>query len=71
MAGVPTDVSCERIIRVLAKAGFTIVREGKHCVMGKGELLVVVPRHHRIKRETLRDIIKDACMTIEQFKKLL
>lgn len=32
--------------------------------MVMGDKIVIIPRHARIKRETLRDIIKDAELTI-------
>ena len=71
MSQVPTDVSSERVVRVLRKAGFELAREGKHISMVKGDRIVVIPRHKRIKRETLRGIIKDAGLSIEEFRKLL
>jgi predicted RNA binding protein YcfA (HicA-like mRNA interferase family) len=39
--------------------------------MTNGELLVVIPRHPRIKRETLRGIIHDAGLTPEEFRDLI
>jgi predicted RNA binding protein YcfA (HicA-like mRNA interferase family) len=68
---IPTDVSWDRVINALKKIGFVVRREGKHTSMTKGENIVIIPRHKRIKRETLRDIIKDAGLTIEGFKDLL
>jgi predicted RNA binding protein YcfA (HicA-like mRNA interferase family) len=68
---IPTDISWDRVVNALKKAGFSVKREGKHTSMAKGDCIVVVPRHKRIKRETLRDIIKDAGLTIEEFKCLI
>lgn len=39
--------------------------------MSKDDRLVIIPRHPRIKRETLRGIIEDAGMTPEEFRELL
>jgi predicted RNA binding protein YcfA (HicA-like mRNA interferase family) len=39
--------------------------------MAKDERLVVIPRHSRIKRETLRGIIEDAGLTPEKFRNLI
>ena len=71
MSQVPTDVSSERVVRALKKAGFELAREGKHISMVKGDRIVVIPRHKRIKRETLRGIIKDAGLSIEEFRNLI
>lgn len=32
-------------VRALEKAGFTIVRQGKHVVMSDGVRIVTIPRH--------------------------
>lgn len=56
MSNIPTDLSTKRIIRALKKAGFEIMRQGKHISMAKEDKIVIIPRHKRIKRETLRDI---------------
>ncbi len=67
----PTDLSSERVVRALRKAGFIVARQGKHISMVKGDRIVVIPRHRRVKRETLRDIIKDAGLSTGEFKALL
>ena len=71
MISIPTDLSGERVVRALKKVGFEIAREGKHISVVKGDRIVIIPRHKRIKRETLRDIIKDSGLTVEEFKVLL
>jgi predicted RNA binding protein YcfA (HicA-like mRNA interferase family) len=58
-------------VRALEKAGFWIVRQGKHIVMGNGERLVTIPRHNPIKAYTMGGIAKDAGLSIEQFNALL
>jgi len=70
MAGMP-GVNHLDAVRALRKAGFEIVRQGKHIVMSDGTRQVVLPRHNPIKGITLGGIIKDAGLTVEEFRKLL
>jgi len=58
-------------VRALEKAGFRIVRQGKHIVMSNGERLLTIPRHNPFKAFTMGGIVKDAGLSIEQFKALL
>jgi predicted RNA binding protein YcfA (HicA-like mRNA interferase family) len=36
-------------VRALEKAGFKIVRQGKHIIMSNGSRFVTLPRHNPIK----------------------
>jgi predicted RNA binding protein YcfA (HicA-like mRNA interferase family) len=59
-------------IRVLEKAGFEIIRQGKkHIVMSDGTRFLTVPRNNPINAFTMGGIVKDAGLTIEKFRKLL
>lgn len=58
-------------VRALEKAGFTVVRQGKHIVLTDGNRQVTIPRHNPIKAFTLGGIVQDAGLTIEEFRKLL
>lgn len=58
-------------VRALAKAGFQVIREGKHTVMSNGVRMIVIPRHNPINAFTMGKIVKDAGFTIEEFKRLL
>ena len=58
-------------VRAFEKAGFRIVRQGKHIVMGNGERLITIPRHNPIKAFTMGGIVRDAGFTIEEFRRLL
>jgi predicted RNA binding protein YcfA (HicA-like mRNA interferase family) len=58
-------------VRALQKAGFRIAREGKHIVMSDGRRIVTIPRNNPINAFTMGGIIRDAGLTIEEFKKLL
>jgi len=58
-------------VRALEKAGFHIVRQGKHIVMSDGTRQVTIPRHNPIKAFTMGGIVQDAGLTVEQFRRLL
>jgi predicted RNA binding protein YcfA (HicA-like mRNA interferase family) len=58
-------------IRALEKAGFRVVRQGKHVVMSNETRILTIPRANPINAFTMAGIVKDAGLTIEQFKKLL
>lgn len=64
-------VSHRRAVRALAKAGFTVVRHGKHIVLSDGRRILTVPRANPINAYTLGGIVKDAGLTAEEFKALL
>lgn len=58
-------------VRALEKAGFRVVRQGKHIIMSDGVRQVVLPRHNPIKAFTMGGIVQDAGLTVEEFRKLL
>jgi predicted RNA binding protein YcfA (HicA-like mRNA interferase family) len=58
-------------VRAFEKAGFHIVRQSKHVVMRSGDRLITIPRHNPIKAMTMGGIVRDAGLTIEEFRKLL
>lgn len=69
------SVSAERVIRALEKAGFEVVRiTGSHHIMrhpdGRG---TTVPTHpgRDLAKGTLRGILSDIGMTIEDFRRYL
>jgi len=64
-------VSHRRAVKAFAKAGFWVVREGKHISMTNGERIIVIPRATPINAFTMGGIIKDAGLTIDEFKELL
>jgi len=55
----------------LEKAGFHIVRQGKHIVMSDGVRILTIPRHDPVNAFTLGGIVRDAGLTEEEFRKLL
>lgn len=59
-------------VRVLEKAGFRIARQGKHIVMTNDDgRIVTIPRHNPVNAFTMGGIVRDAGLTIEEFKALL
>lgn len=65
------DVNHLAAVRALEKAGFCIIRQGKHIIMSDGVRQVVIPRHNPIKSFTMGGIVQDAGLTVEEFRKLL
>ena len=58
-------------VRALEKAGFRVVREGKHIVMSNGQRILTIPRANPINAFTMGGIVRDAGLSIEQFRALL
>ncbi|MEI6451082.1 MAG: type II toxin-antitoxin system HicA family toxin [Actinomycetes bacterium] len=58
-------------VRALQKAGFVIVRQGKHIVMSSGTRILTIPWHDPVNAFTLGGIVRDAGLTVEQFRELL
>jgi predicted RNA binding protein YcfA (HicA-like mRNA interferase family) len=57
--------------RALEKAGFRIVRQGKHIVMSDGRRILTIPRNNPINSYTMGGIVRDAGLTAEEFRDLL
>lgn len=57
-------------VKALQKAGFLIVRQGKHIVMSDGVRIITIPRNNPVNAFTM-GIARDAGLTVEEFKKLL
>jgi len=69
-------LSGNEIIKALSSAGFQIVgRKGSHVRLKKKTLysinIVIVPVHPEIKRGTLKAILRQAGLTVEELEKLL
>jgi predicted RNA binding protein YcfA (HicA-like mRNA interferase family) len=58
-------------VRALEKAGFRVVRQGKHIVMSDGIRILTIPRHNPVNAFTMGGIARDAGLSVEEFKKLL
>jgi hypothetical protein len=58
-------------VRAFQKAGFRIARQAKHIVMTDGVRILVIPRHNPVNALTMGGLVRDAGLTIEEFRKLL
>ena len=73
MSGLP-NLSGRECIRALSKAGFYVRRqEGSHLVLRRDDPFtqVVVPDHKELDRGTLRAIIRQAGLSVDEFTRLL
>ena len=70
MPKVP-GVSHKSAIRALEKVGFKVIREGKHTILSDGARFLTIPRHNPVNAFTMGGIVKDAGLTVEEFRKLL
>jgi predicted RNA binding protein YcfA (HicA-like mRNA interferase family) len=61
----------QKAIRALEKAGFRVLRQGKHVVMTDGTRILTIPRANPINAHTMGGIVRDAGLTVEEFRKLL
>jgi predicted RNA binding protein YcfA (HicA-like mRNA interferase family) len=67
-------ISGDECIKALQRAGFYVTRQhGSHAIMRRDDPFAraSVPRHRTLKAGTLRGIIKDAGLTVEEFVELL
>jgi predicted RNA binding protein YcfA (HicA-like mRNA interferase family) len=58
-------------VRALEKAGFRILRQGKHIVMTDGTRKLMIPRHNPVNALTMGGIVRAAGLTEEEFRTLL
>jgi predicted RNA binding protein YcfA (HicA-like mRNA interferase family) len=64
-------VAHQRAVKALEKAGFRIARQGKHIVMTDGSRIVTIPRHDPVNAITMGQIVRDAGLTVEEFRALI
>jgi len=69
-------ISGREAVKALCRAGFRVVRQrGSHVRLEKrteeGLIKLTVPLHKSLKKGTLRRIIMDAGLTVEEFNGLL
>ena len=60
-----------RAVKALEKAGFRIARQGKHIVMTNGMKVITIPRHDPVDAFTMGGIVRDAGLTLEEFRRLV
>jgi len=58
-------------VRAFEKAGFRIARQSKHIVMTNGQRILTIPRNNPINGFTMGGLVRDAGLTVEQFRELL
>jgi len=59
-------------VGALEKAGLWVERHGrKHGDITDGMRIVTIPRHNPVNAITMGKIVRDAGMTIDEFRKLL
>lgn len=61
----------QRAVRALKKAGFEVVRQGKHVIMSDGSRILTIPRSNPINAYTMGGIVHDAGLSEEEFRRLL
>ena len=64
-------ISLQNAVRALERAGFRVLRQGKHVVLSDGSRILTVPRANPINAFTMGGIVRDAGLTIEEFRRLL
>ena len=57
-------------VRVFAKLGYRIIRDGGHIVLSNGQTRLIVPRGNPIDPYTMGNIARDAGLTPDEFRKL-
>jgi hypothetical protein len=58
-------------VRAFEKAGFRIARQSKHIVMTNGQRILTIPRNNPINAFTMGGLVRDAGLTVAQFRELL
>ena len=58
-------------IKAFKNAGFWIARQGKHVTMTNGERIITIPRANPVDAFTMAGIVRDAGLSIDEFKRLL
>jgi predicted RNA binding protein YcfA (HicA-like mRNA interferase family) len=72
MSKLPRDLKPQKALRAFQRAGFEIDHvTGSHYILKKDRLRTAIPYHRSIKTGTLRAILSQCGMTIEEFIELL
>jgi len=70
MASLP-GVNHLDAVRALEKAGWWILRQGKHIIMTNGTQKVSIPRHNPVNAHTMGGVVRSAGLTNDEFRRLL
>ena len=71
---LPTDLSGQQLRRALERVGFVYQRQkGSHMILRRDDphARVVVPDHKALRLGTLRQILNEAGISVEQLRELL
>ena len=71
---VPSDLSGQALCRALERVGFVFQRQkGSHMILRRDDpyARVVIPDHKTLRIGTLKQILNEASITIEQLKEIL
>lgn len=60
-----------RAVAALEKAGFRVIRQGAHIIMTDGSRILIIPRHNPVNAITKGGIVRDAGLSLEEFRKFL
>lgn len=65
---IPRDVTGTEAVKALRRLGFESLRQtGSHHIMRRAETTVVVPQHKLIKPGTLRGLLDQAGVSLDEF----
>lgn len=65
---IPRDVTGTEAVKALRRLGFESLRQtGSHHIMRRAEKTVVVPQHKPIKPGTLRGLLDQAGVSLDEF----
>lgn len=65
---LPRDVTGAQATRALQRVGFVVQRQtGSHLILRRDARTVVVPQHKPIKPGTLKGVIEQAGLTLQEF----
>ena len=73
MTKLPSDHSGKELVKILSKIGFVFQRQqGSHMVLRRESPFarVVVPNHRNLRAGTVRTILNEAGITVEQLTAL-
>lgn len=72
MSKLPRDLKPKKVLAALKRAGFEIDHvTGSHYILIKNRMRVSVPYHAKVKTGTLRSILEQAGITVNEFLRYL
>jgi predicted RNA binding protein YcfA (HicA-like mRNA interferase family) len=72
MKKLPRDLKPASIVKALQRAGFEIDHvTGSHYILRKGTLRTTIPFHKTVRVGTLRAVLSQVAMTVDEFIELL